>query len=149
MDKDKALIVLKNILTKNKEGVGGHRMGELVMIKKYKEYGILLSIKGGEFLGDRVKPLIKSPVEFKASPSDKHNTCVVLTIMAKPEIGKDYYGFRVRYVSSKELQKLEEPEKEFKTKESLSALEIHCREECFMECSKDCSLWKFRTSVKT
>lgn len=145
MNKDKALIVLKNILERNKEGVGGHRMGELVLIKKYQEYGILLSIKGGEFTGRSVKPLFKSPVEFKASPSDQHGTCVVLTIKKDEELGSDYYGFRVRYISSKELQKLEEPEKEFKTAESLSDLERHCKEECFMECSKDCSLWKYST----
>ena len=148
MDKDKALIVLKNILERNKNGVGGHKMGELVLIKKYQEYGILLSIKGEEFTGRSVKPIFKSPVEYKASPDHKHNTCVVLTIMKDDNYGDDYYGFRVRYVSSKELQELEEPEKEFKTAESLSDLERHCKEECFMECSKECSLWKYSNTRK-
>ena len=67
----------------------------------------------------------------------------------KQEPGDNYYGFRVRYVSSKELIKLVEPDKEFKTEKSLSDLERHCKEECFMQCSEECSLWKYSTSGKT
>ena len=148
MDKDKAVLALKNLLQQNKKGVGGHEMGEIVLIKKYNEYGILLSIKGSEFCEDNIKPISVSPVEFKASPSNKNNTCVVLTIM-KQEPGENYYGFRVRYVSSKELIKLVEPDKEFKTEKNLSDLERHCKEECFMLCSEECSLWKYSTSGKT
>lgn len=132
------LKVLKGVRVLSKRGVLGKgdiklSIGDLVYDEKNKEYGILLSVKPE--IDSTIRFSIFDKIPLQTFPTS--HTCVILTYSKG-----DNNTVRVRYTNSRQLTRIEGETRP-------NDIDKHCQEECIMECSKDCSLWKYRTSVKT
>ena len=155
MEEDKKSLyikVLKGIRAKSRETLLGKsdlilKTGDIVFDEVNNEYGIILGIKpiaSGEWLLDRmVEAANFDNINFSKFP-DK-NTCILLTLWENKETGM--VESRVRYTNSRYLSRIEKDLKD----SQITDLDFHCQNECFMECSKECSLWKYRSkpAIKT
>lgn len=137
MEKDKQVNVLKGVLGLSERGVKGKDgrkiyPRDIVTDTKNKELGIMLGVK--PMIENKA---IRGRVIANIPTSAEEQTAVLLTIQ---ETVTDRPGLRIRYTSSKFLEKLGEDEEPA----SLTDLQQHCENECFLECSQECSLWKYK-----
>ena len=149
LSKEKQIAILKGTRVLARRGVKGKKeeklmVGDLVYDEKNAEYGILLGIK----------PMIEAGTSYteaiaRKSALDKipltgfpeSHTCIVMTISKDEKIGCP--TARIRYTKSSYLSRIEEVHEEVQT---LTDLDCHCQNECFMACTSECSLWKYRKS---
>ena len=128
------LMMFKNICTKKIE-IGGEKYeyGDFVYDTKNNEYGIFLGIKPvdignhPESLDDQMEKLVKKPGS---------STLMILTL-SKDE--NNSYITRIRYTNSRFLSKVMSDKKV----DTITDLDKYCKNICFMDCSKDCPLWKY------
>ena len=150
LTKEKQIAILKGTRVLSRRGVKGKKeeklmMGDLVYDEKNSEYGILLGIKpmieAGEGMANFVAQ--KSGLDkINLQTFPESYTCIIMTISKDEKIGRQ--TARIRYTNSKYLKRIEEIHEEVQT---LTDLECHCQNECFMECNQECSLWKYRKSL--
>ena len=128
------LMMFKNICTKKIE-IGGEKYeyGDFVYDTKNNEYGIFLGIKPvdirnhPESLDAQIENLVKKP---------GNSTSMILTL-SKDE--NNSYITRIRYTNSRFLSKVMSDKKV----DTTTDLDKYCKNICFMDCSKDCPLWKY------
>lgn len=147
LDKEKQIAALKGTRVLSRRGVKGKKeeklmMGDLVYDEKNAEYGILLGIKPMIEAGEGVinfiaNKAIQEKINLQTFP--EHHTCIIMTISLDKNIGRQ--TARIRYTNSKYLKRIEEIHEEVQT---LTDLDCHCQNECFLECSPECSLWKYK-----
>lgn len=119
--------------------------GDLVYDEKNKEVGMLLGIKpliDGD--ASLIKKFIDKSHQITLLNKPEKTTCILLTISYDSEFG--VHKTRIRYTKSSYLKKLGDTKS--KSGDSVSDLDIHCQYECFMECSEECSLWKYKRTNK-
>ena len=144
LTKEKQIAILKGTRVLSRRGVKGKKeeklmMGDLVYDEKNAEYGILLGVKpmieAGEGVTNFVaNKAIQEKINLQTFP--EYHICIIMTL-SKNQI----WGARIRYTNSKYLKRIEEIHKEVQT---LTDLDCHCQNECFLECSPECSLWKYK-----
>ena len=150
LTKEKQIEILKGTRVLSRRGMKGKKdeklmVGDLVYDEKNAEYGILLGIKP-VIVGEGMINMLaqKSTLDkIPLSSFPESHTCIVQTISKDEKIGCPIA--RIRYTSSKYLSRIEEIHEEVQT---LTDLDCHCQNECFLECSPECSLWKYKTSGK-
>lgn len=148
LTKEKQIAILKGTRVLSRRGVKGKReerlmVGDLVYDEKNAEYGILLGIKpiideDGE---GRMINMLTQKSNFDKIPLTgfpESHVCIVQTISKDEKLCPIA---RIRYTNSKYLKRIEEIHEEVQT---LSDLDCHCQNECFLECSPECSLWKYK-----
>lgn len=144
--KEKLVKALKGIRVESRRSLVGKgesviKVGDIVWSEKNKEYGIVLGVKPietGEYLLEKMeKKSMFDGIKFSRFP--EKDCCILLTLSQDTHPG--LYEARVRYTGSQYLEKAEVVSEEVET---LSDLNQHCQNECFMECSEDCSLWKYK-----
>lgn len=148
LTKEKQIEILKGTRVLSRRGVKGKKdeklmVGDLVYDEKNAEYGILLGIRP-IIVGEGMINHLAQKATFDKIPLTgfpESHTCIVQTISKDEKIGCPIA--RVRYTNSRYLSRIEEIHKEVQT---LTDLECHCQNECFLECSPECSLWKYKTS---
>lgn len=151
LSKEKQEAILKGTRVLSRRGVKGKKdvklmMGDLVYDEKNAEYGILLGVKPIIECGEGMINHIAQKSNLDKIPLTsfpEYHTCIVMTLSKDQKIGM--WTARIRYTSSKYLSRTEEIHEEVQT---LSDLDCHCQNECFLECSPECSLWKYKTSGK-
>jgi hypothetical protein len=141
--------VLKGVRVLSRRGVKGKgdvklMMGDLVYDEKNNENGILLAVKPpievGKYMENNVaEKSMLANIPIQTFP--EANTCTIMTLSKDPKTGENM--LRVRYTASKYLKRIEEVHEEVQT---LTDLDNHCQNECFLECNPECSLWKYRKS---
>lgn len=149
LDKEKQIAILKGTRVLSRRGVKGKKeeklmVGDLVYDEKNAEYGILLGIKPMIEAGEGMINMLaqKSGLDkINLQTFPESHTCIIMTISKDEKIG--YQTARIRYTNSKYLKRIEEIHEEVQT---LTDLDCHCQNECFLECSPECSLWKYKTS---
>ncbi len=137
MEKNKQVNVLKGVLGLSERGVNGKDgrkiyPGDIVTDIKNNELGIMLGVK--PMIENKT---IRGKVIANIPTSEEAQTAVLLTIQ---ETVIDSPELRIRYTNSRFLEKLGENEEPT----SLTDLQQHCENECFLECSQECSLWKYK-----
>ena len=149
LTKEKQIAILKGTRVLSRRGVKGKKeeklmVGDLVYDEKNAEYGILLGIKPIIGAGEGMINMLAQKSTFDKIPLTgfpESHTCIVMTLSKDERIGA--WTARIRYTSSKYLSRTEEIHEEVQT---LTDLDTHCQNECFLECSPECSLWKYKTS---
>ncbi len=141
--------ILKGVRVLSRRGVKGKgdvklMMGDLVYDEKNNENGILLAVKplieSGKYMENNVaQKSMLANIPIQTFP--EANTCTIMTFSKNPNTGQNM--LRVRYTASKYLKRIEEVHEEAQT---LTDLDNHCQNECFLECNPECSLWKYRKS---
>ena len=146
-----------NLRKFGKESLG---VGDIVFDKKNSEYGIIISCHPGSIpdeqtlkslLGENNKIEIAYYASEESRPSSYNSlgTLILLTITTSDgsrgiKVGSPM--FRIRYTNVKYIEKISlSGDEDFKTADSLSDLENHCKNECFLDCSEECSLWKYKS----
>ena len=148
LTKEKQIEILKGTRVLSRRGVRGKKedklmVGDLVYDEKNAEYGILLGIKPIIEAGEGMINMLAQKSNFAKIPLigfPESHTCIVQTISKDEKIGSRPIA-RIRYTNSKYLKRIEEIHEEVQT---LSDLDCHCQNECFLECSPECSLWKYK-----
>ena len=151
LTKEKQIAILKGTRVLSRRGVKGEKeeklmVGDLVYDEKNAEYGILLGIKPIIEAGEGMINMLAQKSTLDKIPLTgfpESHTCIVQTISKDEKIGCPIA--RIRYTKSSYLKRIEEIHEEVQT---LSDLDCHCQNECFLECSPECSLWKYKTSGK-
>lgn len=129
------------------------RVGDLVKDKRKGIIGIIIGFKPDGALGSEglenagVNARIK--VNFNASETTEgtllgKSPIAILQTLEQPATDGifEYLEFRIRYVSEKHLIRLEPDTGRYN--EGLTLLKEHCSNECILECSPDCSLYKYQ-----
>ena len=148
LTKEKQIEILKGTRVLSRRGVKGKKeeklmVGDLVYDEKNAEYGILLGIKPNIEAGEGMINMLAQKSNFDKIPLTgfpESHTCIVQTISKDEKIGSRPIA-RIRYTNSKYLKRMEEIHEEVQT---LSDLDCHCQNECFLESSPECSLWKYK-----
>ena len=148
LTKEKQIEILKGTRVLSRRGVRGKKeeklmVGDLVYDEKNAEYGILLGIKPNIEAGEGMINMLAQKSNFDKIPLTgfpESHTCIVQTISKDEKIGSRPIA-RIRYTNSKYLKRIEEIHEEVQT---LSDLDCHCQNEFFLECSPECSLWKYK-----
>jgi len=125
----------KNICTKKIEINGEkYEYGDFVHDSKNNEYGIFLGIKPIDF---RNNPKL---LDYQIEDMVKHPRMAISIILtlSLDEDDKDNYKTRIRYTNIKFIKKLISD-----NRKSITDLEKYCKDICFMDCSKECPLWKY------
>ena len=149
LSKEKQIAILKGTRVLSRRGVKGKKeeklmVGDLVYDEKNAEYGILLGIKpmieaGTSYTESIARKSVFDKIPLIGFPESR--ICIVMTISKDEKLGCP--SARIRYTESSYLSRIEEVHEEVQT---LTDLDCHCQNECFMECTSECSLWKYRKS---
>ena len=158
---DVIINILRAVKKLSSYGIGEFNVGDIVLDKVNNEYGIVLSIKPNPiyseiFLKDLLKVNDRVEIAYYASNEsrpnvDKTGTLVLLTLTESngERVEKGTPDFRVRYTNTRNLKKINTfSDKILKTSTGVSDLENHCQNECFLDCSEECSLWKYKKGTK-
>lgn len=127
-DSDKVIQILKNLklvrdVVCQKKKLSDFSFGEIVLDLKNKEVGIVIG------------PFVRDKEQLGKSYFSNDSSKLLYLIVTHSED-----SFRVRYVRGSFLKSLNlEVDKNL----SINDLQYHCESQCIMECSSDCSLWKY------
>lgn len=152
-----AISILRAVTKLNSYGIGEFNIGDIVLDKLNQEYGIIISLKPvpirDEMTLKKFRNIANKPeIAYYADNElrtgiDKSGIFVLLTLSKAPSDNnfceKGTPIFRVRYVGSRNIEKIQIPDNKKNTSTD-SDLEYHCQNECLLKCTKECSLWKFR-----
>lgn len=129
--------LVKNMrdFTCQRKGLTSFEFGDLVIDVKNNELGFVI----GPFAFDPVNVPKNLELDLR-QVNDNRRSYLIVTLSKKED--KNKREFRCRYVMGKFLKpiNIEARISEFWNND----LETHCQSQCFLECSSDCSLWKYR-----
>ena len=127
------------------------KYGDLIYDSKNSEYGIFLGIKPLNIgdnpirLNTQLENLVRKPkksIGIFLTLSIKNDQDDLPPIIAEESTDSDstYYISRVRYTELSSIKKITRSSDKFN---SMGDLDRYCKKVCFMDCSKDCPLWKY------
>ncbi|MBP3732256.1 MAG: hypothetical protein J6I84_03335 [Bacilli bacterium] len=126
--------------------------GDIVFDQKNNEYGIVLGKKPSDVYGTHnLEKIIEKSltnrkvIQYVDGFDDKKDsgTYLLLTMQPSPDDLENTYTFRIRYTNYRFIELIKGPKHEDHTT-SITDLDRFCTEQCLMDCSEDCALWKYK-----
>ena len=135
------LRLARDVLTKEYSPTSEFRPGDIVYDSKNNEHGIVLGEKPSPVCGN-----IKQLLSMNSNQRTSGNVTMFLATFYKVPGYENNYDWRIRYTNSRYLVKIEDIRLARKT-QSDSDLKNFCENSCFLDCSADCPLWKYRKGI--
>ena len=135
------LRLARDVLTKEYSPTSEFRPGDIVYDSKNNEHGIVLGEKPSPVCGN-----IKQLLSMNSNHCTILNFIIFLATFYKVPGYENNYDWRIRYTNSRYLVKIEDIRLARKT-QSDSDLKNFCENSCFLDCSADCPLWKYRKGI--
>ena len=135
-------ILRKLSIENNSKSFGQFKQGDVVFEKSHNEVGIVLSYKPGTIIDQKDIDKLENN-DIVPSLKTQYNYIVLLVISPNELAGFD---FRVRYAKLCNLVSIGDGF-EFPKLSDNEDLRNHCTSECLLECSEECSLWKYRPKI--